>query len=486
VTQPDKQTAEARVKDFDPLMAATTDNLSRWGGVGSGFAATFGGFHNWNKRRVPPDLKLRPCRFLKFPGRRVDVTNHGASDNLFLMPPLSSPRDLPSWRQFPAEGERPRLLLVEDDDSLRDALTRALTDTFEVTAVADGNAAAALLVGEPYDGVLSDIRLPGMSGVDLLKLVRSYDLDVPVVLMTAQPSIETAVAALDLGALTYIQKPFSHAELRQTALRAARLARIARTKRDAVEAGVAGSPLAGDIAGLHASLERALDSVCVHFQPIVARKTQETIGFEALVRTREPSMPNPGTLIEAAERLGRIHELGRRVREVAAATFKPPSEDMLLFVNLHPKDLLDPDLFATAAPLTQIANHVVLEITERAAIDDVTDTRHRSAELRRRGFRLAIDDLGAGYAGLASFATLEPEVVKLDMSLIRGIESSTVKRQVVSSMTRLCRDLDMRVVAEGIESSAELETIVSLGCDYVQGYLLGRPGPALSISPHSW
>ncbi len=400
--------------------------------------------------------------------------------------PLSSPREAPSWRQFPAAGEYPRLLLVEDDDALRDALTRALRDTFEVTAVSDGNEAATLLVGQPYDAVLSDIRLPGMSGVELLKLVRAHDLDVPVVLMTAQPSVETAIAALDLGALTYIQKPFSQEQLRETALRAVRLARIARAKRDAIEAGVAGSPLAGDLAGLHASLERALATVCVHFQPIVARRTQQTIGFEALVRTREPSMPNPGTLIEAAERLGRVHELGRRVREVAAATFKPPSDEMLLFVNLHPKDLLDAELYSVSAPLSQIASNVVLEITERAAIDDVTDTRHRSAELRRRGFRLAIDDLGAGYAGLASFATLEPEVVKLDMSLIRGIESSTVKRQVVSSMTRLCRDLDMRVVAEGIESSAELETIVSLGCDYVQGYLLGRPGPALSLSPHSW
>jgi EAL domain-containing protein (putative c-di-GMP-specific phosphodiesterase class I) len=133
-----------------------------------------------------------------------------------------------------------------------------------------------------------------------------------------------------------------------------------------------------------------------------------------------------------------------------------------------------------------MAHRVVLEITERAALDDITETKHRATELRRRGYQVAVDDLGAGYAGLTSFATLEPEVVKLDMSLIRGIESAPVKRHIVDSMTRLCRDLDMRVVAEGIETTAELATIIDLGCDYLQGYLLGRPGPTLVPSAQSW
>ncbi len=395
-------------------------------------------------------------------------------------------RELAVRRNTPTESGRPRLLLVEDEDSLRDALVRTLSETFEITAVADGSAAADLLVMEIFDGVLSDIGLPGMSGVDLLRLVRTYDLDVPVVLMTGQPSVETAVAALELGALTYIQKPFSHDVLRGTLLRAAKLARIARTKREAVAAGVGGSPLAGDRAGLHTCVDRALDSLSIVFQPIVDRRARKTMGFEALMRTKEVSMPNPGALLEAAERLGRIQEVGRRVRELAATTFRPPDDGMILFVNLHPADLLDSNLYDRHAPMTKIADHVVLEITERAALDDVTETKHRSAELRRRGFKLAIDDLGAGYAGLTSFATFEPEVVKLDMTLIRGIEASTVKKHVVESMTRLCRDLDMKVVAEGIETTPELATILDLGCDYLQGYLLGRPGPALVPSSQTW
>jgi EAL domain-containing protein (putative c-di-GMP-specific phosphodiesterase class I) len=396
-------------------------------------------------------------------------------------------RELPARRNTPADaGGKPRLLLVEDEDGLRNALVRTLSETFDITAVADGVSAAELLVKESYDGVLSDIGLPGMSGVDLLRLVRTYDLDVPVVLMTGQPSVETAIAAMELGALTYIQKPFAHDVLHGTLLRAAKLSRLARAKREAVAAGIGGSPLAGDRAGLHTCFERALDSLSMVFQPIVDRRSRKTMGFEALMRTKEPSMPHPGALLEAAERLSRIQEVGRRVREIAAASFRPPDDSMTLFVNLHPADLLDANLYDRNAPLTKIAENVVLEITERAALDDVTETRHRATELRRRGFKIAIDDLGAGYAGLSSFATLEPEVVKLDMSLIRGIEAAPVKKHIVESMTRLCRELDMKVVAEGIETTAELACILGLGCDYLQGYLLGRPGPALVPSSQTW
>jgi len=401
--------------------------------------------------------------------------------------PMNKPtRELPI-RTVPAPSAtgRPSLLVVEDEEALRNALTRQLGSHFEVTAVADGAAAAELLVNRTFDSVLSDIGLPGMSGVDLLRLVRTYDLDVPVVLMTGQPSVETAVSALELGALTYLQKPFAHDVLKSTLLRAAKLAQLARAKREALAAGH-GSTLSGDLVGLQTSFERALASMFLVFQPIVDRHRKTTFGYEALMRTREPSMPNPGALLQAGERLGRVHELGRRVRALAAESFKPGGDTEALFVNVHPADLLDADLFDRKAPLTRIAEHVVLEITERAALDDLAETKHRTAELRRRGFRLAIDDLGAGYAGLTSFATFEPEVVKLDMTLIRGIESSPVKRHVVESMSRLCRDLNMKVVAEGIETVAELACVIDLGCDYLQGYLLGKPAPTLVPARTTW
>ena len=96
--------------------------------------------------------------------------------------------------------------------------------------------------------------------------------------------------------------------------------------------------------------------------------------------------------------------------------------------------------------------------------------------LRKFGYRIAIDDLGAGYAGLTSFAQLEPEVVKVDMSLVRGIDSSPVKQKLVRSIIALCTELGIQLVAEGIETPAERDTLVGLGGDLCQGYLFAKPG----------
>lgn len=380
----------------------------------------------------------------------------------------------------------PRLLLVEDDEALRSALVRMLVGRFDITAVADGSIAAERVKEDRYDVVLSDIHLRGMNGIDLLRLVRAADLDVPVILMTGLPDVDTAIEAMELGALTYIKKPFELSVLDTALARATKLAGLARVKRDAIAAGLGGSAASNELAALTTSFNRALESLRVAFQPIVDGRSRKTIGFEALMRSHEPTMPTPSDVLDAAERLGRLHDVGRTVRARTAAAFEGDTSDVLVFVNLHAADLSDDDLFDPKAPLTKLARRVVLEITERAAIGDISDARQRTAELRRRGFKIAIDDLGAGYAGLTSFATFEPEIVKLDMSLVRGIESSTVKRLIVGRIAGLCHDLQMSVVAEGIETSAELECMLELGCEYLQGYLLGHPDVRRAPSRYGW
>jgi len=144
-------------------------------------------------------------------------------------------------------------------------------------------------------------------------------------------------------------------------------------------------------------------------------------------------------------------------------------------VNLHSHDLLDEELFSPDAPLSRIAKRVVLEITERASLDEVKDLRARTNRLRGLGFRLAVDDLGAGYAGLTSFAQLEPEVVKLDMSLVRDVHLEPTKRKLITSMAQLCRDLGMTVLAEGVETKEERDVLSEIGCDLLQGYFFGKP-----------
>ena len=131
-----------------------------------------------------------------------------------------------------------------------------------------------------------------------------------------------------------------------------------------------------------------------------------------------------------------------------------------LLVNLHPSALEDPDLIADDAPLSANPGRVAFEITERARLDP-------------NG--IAVDDLGAGYAGLTSLVTLQPDIVKLDMELIRNVDTSPTRSKLVASLVALTRQLEVRVIAEGVESMAECQHLLSLGCDWMQGYFFARP-----------
>jgi EAL domain-containing protein (putative c-di-GMP-specific phosphodiesterase class I) len=171
-----------------------------------------------------------------------------------------------------------------------------------------------------------------------------------------------------------------------------------------------------------------------------------------------------------------MHELGRVIRERVADDSQGAPADALIFVNVHAGELNDPELVAKSAGLSKVAERVVLEITERSALDRVPGVAARMAELRSLGYRVAVDDLGAGYAGLASFSQLDPEFVKLDMSLVRGIHLNAKKRSVVRAMVGLCRDeLNIEVISEGVEIGDERDSIERAGCGLMQGYLFARP-----------
>jgi EAL domain-containing protein (putative c-di-GMP-specific phosphodiesterase class I) len=221
---------------------------------------------------------------------------------------------------------------------------------------------------------------------------------------------------------------------------------------------------------------QALDSMWMAFQPIVETTRGRVFGYEALMRNEEGSLSAPGELLAMAERLGCLPELGRRTRTLAAQAFAHADPGAVLFVNLHTRDLLDPALYEANAPLTKIASRVVLEITERASLDEVEDLAARLKDLRRRGFRVAIDDLGAGYAGLSAVLSLEPEFVKLDMFLVRNVHESLARQRLIATIMSFSKGLALNVIAEGVELPGERRQLQGLGCHLMQGFLFARPG----------
>ena len=370
-----------------------------------------------------------------------------------------------------------RVLLVDDDENVRLGYAKVLRRFgFETETAADGHEAAERLSGQSFDVIVSDLSMPNMDGLEFLRTVRRHDLDIPVVLMTGQPELETALRAIEYGAFRYLPKPVDLDELALVLRRAVSMHQLAKLKRQALELVGSEGRLLGDHASLDARFTSALEKLWMAYQPIVHWPERAVFAYEALVRSAEPSLPTPADLLDAAERLGRVHELGRHIRHHVARDAADAPASALLFINLHPLDLNDAELYSSGSPLAASAARVVLEITERSSLHAVSGLKTKVHKLRHLGFRIAVDDLGAGYAGLASFSQLEPEIVKLDISLVRGVDASTKKQSVIRALAGLCkRDLQIQVVSEGVESRQEQEVLARLGCDLMQGYLFAKP-----------
>lgn len=350
------------------------------------------------------------------------------------------------------------VLIVDDDDLFLRVCTAVLKRAgFAVEAVADPTLVVEKLATGRFDAVVSDLRMPKVDGVQLLRAIRSHDPEMPVVLMSGQPTVEAAMQAIEHRALRLLQKPFEIDVLVEVVTQAVR-SRASKV------------PL-----HVHEKFERAIRTLHMVYQPIVGASAGRAVAWEALVRCRDGAA-NPPELLDLAEKTERLHELGRAIRNTIAADAAHLPDEGLLFVNLHPRDLDDPQLVSPDAPLSRIARRVVLEITERASLEEIDALQAKLFGLRSMGFRLAVDDLGAGYAGLSTFAVVEPDFVKLDGSLIRGVDGSAKQQLVVASMIELARELGSQVIAEAIETEQERGVLEVLGIDWMQGYLFARPG----------
>jgi len=374
---------------------------------------------------------------------------------------------------------RGSVLVVDDDRDVRFVVASGLRQAgFEVGEAETAEAALGRLAEGHTEAVISDISMPGLSGVEMLRSMRARDLEIPVVFLTGRPSLESAIEAVEGGALRYLKKPASAAEIAETMDEAVRLGRLARWRREALALTRPRSQFVGDRASMEMAFEEALEGLWLAAQPIVRAKDGVVFGMELLARSISTRFTSVNMLVETAEKLDRVAAFGRRVRQLAAKVDVPPEQ--AVFVNLHSLELDDEELYSEQNPLCHLGSKVVLEVTERQSIDQVKDLKEKIKLLRAMGFWIAVDDMGAGYAGLNSFAALQPDLVKLDMSIVRGIDQDPYRRTLVRSMTAMCRDFGIPLVAEGVETEEEKAVLVELGCDYLQGFLCGAPkAPAI-------
>jgi EAL domain-containing protein (putative c-di-GMP-specific phosphodiesterase class I) len=233
------------------------------------------------------------------------------------------------------------------------------------------------------------------------------------------------------------------------------------------------------------------DKLSTVFQPVFDLRKGGVLGYEALSRGPAGSVYQmPLRLFEMAERADLVFELDRKCRRRAlrSAAKLPPRAK--LFVNVYPSAMYDPE-FQGEALVRLVQAHglspdrVVLEITEKSAIENYEVFSEALGELTRHGFSIAVDDVGAGYSGLEKIAHLNPRYLKFDRELIREIDSSYIRREMTRALASFAESIGSAIIAEGIERPEERDTLIDLGVEFGQGFLLGRPAPAFLPPTHA-
>ncbi|HMR75437.1 MAG TPA: EAL domain-containing response regulator [Polyangiaceae bacterium] len=352
-----------------------------------------------------------------------------------------------------------KVLLVDDEAIVLRALTRMLEhDGYQVEGESDPLQALRRARETEFDAIITDLGMPVLGGLELLEEIRCHGTTTPVIILSGSPHVSDVSRAIALGAFRFLTKPFEYAELSEV-LRCACAASMAK-------------PDGAADRSMH--IDAALDAAWLEFQPLVDR-TGQAFAWEALLRVPDDEFSGPQDLIEAAERAGRVNDVGKTVRSKIPGSLSTLPPGAPVCVNVHPGEVMDPNWLEDGA-FAKHSHRIILELTERARYDNLNGLKARIALMKERGFRIALDDLGAGYAGLGALSQLSVDMVKLDGELTRRIDEHDTRRRLAASLIDLSRDLRLPVVAEGVESEAERDTMLELGVQYLQGYLFAKPG----------
>lgn len=372
---------------------------------------------------------------------------------------------------------RTRVLVVDDDPAIRRTVERILVRaSYEVVTSASIDEALRHAANLHLDAAIVDYALVGEDGLTLLSRLRDVQPPCLRILMTGHTDFPMVVDAINRGeVLRVIRKPFDTGALLEGLTgafnSAKRMAQVANAQKKAA-----------------AIREREMLGECIEeghlrlaLQPIV-NHDNVPVAYEALLRSSHPVLDGPPAILRVAERAGRINAIGATVFSLAAEIVPTLKEHIGLFVNLHPLQLEDPNELQRAVnPLAPYAEQLTIEITERSRLHDIDHWDTSIDALCDAGFTLAIDDLGSGYNSLVMLADLQPRFIKLDMSLVRHVESEPRKQRLVHLVSTFAEATGAQVIAEGVETRKEADCLIRNGAHLLQGYYFGRP--AFDVRP---
>ena len=378
-----------------------------------------------------------------------------------------------------------RILIADDEPALRGAIADLLSHEDGVVLVGEaGDADQAIAMAESRrpDVALVDVSMPAGGGPRAAREIIRLSPETRVIALSAFEDRPTVLEMLRAGAVGYLVKGTAGEDLIGSiskvfdggaSLSAELLDGIvhelsSQLRREEIELEQRHA--------LRGEIDRFLtgEGLTMVFQPIMELRNRQIVGWEALARFHSlPLRPPNEWFAEAVEM-----ELGVQLELMAirSAMRSLPSvpAGAYLSVNCSPRAAMSPELEKT---LGEHAPRMVVEITEHEAIEDYAALATTLEGLRALGLRIAIDDAGAGFASLRHTLLLRPDMLKVDISLTRDIDNDRAKRALTSALISFADEMGMSIIAEGIETQAELETLQSLGVPFGQGYFLAEPAP---------
>lgn len=376
-----------------------------------------------------------------------------------------------------------RYLVVDDDADQRYLVARTLKGMGMANVVEALSGRAALDVlgqgGEPVDVVISDLQMPDVDGMELIRRIGEKAFPVSVILVSALDDVllgsaATMTQAYGVRIIGTIEKPVTREKL-FTVLR------HYLPQHTVVESSLDKAfPLEPDqvLAGIAAGQFEPF------FQPKVDLASGRVVGAEALARWRHPAygLLGPETFLPLLARAGYLDELSwimLALSALEAGRWRSAGLQLSVSVNVSATSLADPDY---AEAVTQIVSaqgldpsEMILELTESEAIRNIAAALENLTRLRMKGFGLAIDDYGVGYSSMQELSRMPFTEVKIDRSFVMAASTSEKHRMMISHTIEVARLLGLNTVAEGVETRIERDLLASLGCDMIQGFFIAEP-----------
>ncbi len=362
-----------------------------------------------------------------------------------------------------------RILLIDDDSDFVDMLGMRLHSRDYIVSVASTGKEALEKANEIPALIFLDLGLPDMSGYDVCRQLRENKRTrrIPIIMLTGRDALQDKVEGLYVGADDYIAKPFDVEEL------FARLEAVLRRSQPFKER-------IKDKAHAINEIKDIIDGEAItpYFQPIFFLKPRSFLGREFLSRPPTKGyFGNPEVLFDSAFHLGMLFDLEIMCHRKALAKLGDKAMDSLTFFNVSPYLIQDEKFreFSSFYENYTQAENIVLELTERTAINNFASFLKTLKFFKERGFKISVDDIGSGYAALDLIVEIEPDFIKIDRHLIQDIQDCKVKQNLLKAIISFCGKSEITSVAEGIEKEEELKILTDYGVDAGQGYFLARP-----------